>query len=771
MARTRKAIQPLNLYKYDVLIEDRGTRSEYFKISQFDGYLYGGRNAFLLAGATVLRPGSKILVEILNKEGQTVYSAPVVNFLEGNSRLIQIEAYDDTPIGPGKLVILGCAATYLDGSSIPNEWKDKFNVRWITDVIISPTVENKTPIRFVDAPDISVEEKFYFSASSSFFSQSVTQSFDVELSPKFFNVYPNGYLIKSLGNKYTSDFLEQGTLTGSIQFVGPSGSETASIDIPLSKIYNDLLAESTGTLIYTDKKTLLTSGVLSSSGTYNTQIGPYGNLGVTSSLQIQYNRLVTTNKSGSIIEAAAADPSSVISFAKIRLTDLSTISGEIYKTRISYKSATTPSSYISLGDVPVQVAELFSVDSGSKMVETGRFQNIVVGDYWYAATMSVVAGEVNATVPSYYNTASLAAINIKLSSTDLLDAIDATPSIVTGSYINNVAYFIGNGTENPTTLFPRSEYTLAFNAVTKISSASVDWSGPSPILEAYLVPISGSTKLLSTNSLGQLLGRLTPADNFQRQNFERIEFNFTPSIINSGNFGIRFVIYGAWWNIANVSLKPATEPFFSPDEVTMLLPNDFKFEDLLTFKAEYLDVNNNSIGVETTSLPTYFTGSRQYVLRRGDTMTGDLRITGSLSITGSVTASSYIVPQALEPITITSSGVPSTLYFNIMSSSILFYEGNNLTNWTLNVRGSASTPLNGIMAVGQAVTISLIATNGATPYYQTALQVDGVSVTPKWQGGNAPTDGTANAKDVYSFSIIKTANATFTVLASKVQFA
>ena len=65
MARTRKSIQALNLYKYDVLIDDRGPRSDYFKITQFDGYFYGGRNAFLVAGATVLKPRSKLLVEIL----------------------------------------------------------------------------------------------------------------------------------------------------------------------------------------------------------------------------------------------------------------------------------------------------------------------------------------------------------------------------------------------------------------------------------------------------------------------------------------------------------------------------------------------------------------------------------------------------------------------------------------------------------------------------------------------------------------------------------
>ena len=62
-------------------------------------------------------------------------------------------------------------------------------------------------------------------------------------------------------------------------------------------------------------------------------------------------------------------------------------------------------------------------------------------------------------------------------------------------------------------------------------------------------------------------------------------------------------------------------------------------------------------------------------------------------------------------------------------------------------------------------------TQGSTAYYLNAYQVDGGSVTPKWQGGTAPTAGNASGIDAYSFTIIKTADATFTVLASQTQFA
>ena len=75
-----------------------------------------------------------------------------------------------------------------------------------------------------------------------------------------------------------------------------------------------------------------------------------------------------------------------------------------------------------------------------------------------------------------------------------------------------------------------------------------------------------------------------------------------------------------------------------------------------------------------------------------------------------------------------------------------------------------------MLSIGQSATVAFLATN-TTAYYPTAFQVDGVSVTPKWQGGTAPTSGNANSIDSYTFTIIKTASATYTVIGSQVRFA
>jgi hypothetical protein len=75
------------------------------------------------------------------------------------------------------------------------------------------------------------------------------------------------------------------------------------------------------------------------------------------------------------------------------------------------------------------------------------------------------------------------------------------------------------------------------------------------------------------------------------------------------------------------------------------------------------------------------------------------------------------------------------------------------------------------MDTGESITIAHIVKQGSTPYYNSAVQVDGSSITPEWQGGSAPSAGNASSLDVYSYTIIKTGSATFTALASQTQFA
>lgn len=141
------------------------------------------------------------------------------------------------------------------------------------------------------------------------------------------------------------------------------------------------------------------------------------------------------------------------------------------------------------------------------------------------------------------------------------------------------------------------------------------------------------------------------------------------------------------------------------------------------------------------------------------------------SFNGSASTLGIILKNAAETTTVSATAATGTINYDVLTQSVLYYTSNASANWTLNVRGSSGTSLNTLLSTGQSVTIAFLVTNGATAYYQTGFQVDGSSVTPKWQGGLAPASGSASSVDVYVITIIKTASATFTALASQAKFA
>ena len=144
--------------------------------------------------------------------------------------------------------------------------------------------------------------------------------------------------------------------------------------------------------------------------------------------------------------------------------------------------------------------------------------------------------------------------------------------------------------------------------------------------------------------------------------------------------------------------------------------------------------------------------------------------TAMLQVAGSSSTEALKVPNISEPATVSATAATGTIQYDVCTQSVLYYTSNASANWTVNFRGSSGTSLNTIMAVNDVMTVAFLVTQGATPYYNNAVTVDGSSVTPKYQGGTAWTAGNASSIDVYTYTIIKTANATFTVLASQTQF-
>ena len=121
---------------------------------------------------------------------------------------------------------------------------------------------------------------------------------------------------------------------------------------------------------------------------------------------------------------------------------------------------------------------------------------------------------------------------------------------------------------------------------------------------------------------------------------------------------------------------------------------------------------------------------------------------------------------------ITGTGITAGTYITAYGTG----SGGNGT-YTLNTTygtAVASTTITGQPVVGTVFTATGAGSGSGTVlttgYYPSVVQIDSTTVTPKWVAGNSPTTGTISSIDVYTFTIIQTAAATYTVLASQTPY-
>lgn len=133
-------------------------------------------------------------------------------------------------------------------------------------------------------------------------------------------------------------------------------------------------------------------------------------------------------------------------------------------------------------------------------------------------------------------------------------------------------------------------------------------------------------------------------------------------------------------------------------------------------------------------------------------------------------SNSLLLVSPKEKIDISATAATGTINLDVSTASVNIRTSNAAANYILNVRGSSSVTLNSLMQIGESITVTFESPNGSTAYYATGYTIDGNPVTPKWLGGTAPSVGNVSATDLYMLQIRKTANATFTCLASLSKF-
>tara|TARA_R110000822_G_scaffold77412_1_gene185731 strand:- start:14660 stop:15337 length:678 start_codon:yes stop_codon:yes gene_type:complete len=182
-------------------------------------------------------------------------------------------------------------------------------------------------------------------------------------------------------------------------------------------------------------------------------------------------------------------------------------------------------------------------------------------------------------------------------------------------------------------------------------------------------------------------------------------------------------------------------------------------------------VGNLTLGnVLITSVATTFPNS---FLANSTATLGNATLTlgSSTTAVGNLALNNATIENIQEPANITATAANATINIDILSNVVVYCTANATGNFTVNFRGNAGTTFNNAVPANVSVSASLVTAQGATAYYNSLVQVDGATVTPKWQGGTAPTTGNANSTDTYVYVVMKSAANTYTILASQTKFA
>ena len=119
-----------------------------------------------------------------------------------------------------------------------------------------------------------------------------------------------------------------------------------------------------------------------------------------------------------------------------------------------------------------------------------------------------------------------------------------------------------------------------------------------------------------------------------------------------------------------------------------------------------------------------------------------------------------------EGVNITAGKLSDNTDIDLENGMVHLFTTAETTTSTPNIRFSSSTSLDSSMSVGEAISVTII-TTAAAAAYSAQLTIDGAAVTENWVGGSAPADGGSSGVDIYAYTIIKTASATFTVIGNQ----
>ena len=678
-----------NLDQVSVFIED--TNNEYFNVQEVPETITQGRYAFKIFGSDFLREGIELKLELIDSEGNTIYLSPI-DFIGEETppyvpyRYVTIEVYSP-PVNYGglaTLTILGEANP--DVVDVPIEFQNAYNVRYTKTINVDlSTVVNTQPIRFFKNPTTEFQEVVQAKTTLTAISQSIvtgtadgfargdlkgkiipieTGSLEKEALPsevsdtfKDLRRFKDEYKYKTgLRGKVPSIIRRRGLSTvyaskEEPKFVIKSGTplftadmQGGDVEIPerqvtitkLDTITNKLIEE---TVTVPKFKTKILEVVNDTTIvpeepptiTLPTGSNPIGT-DITEVTLEDFSSTALTASFNSTNTSVSQSDIHFDSLLDLTIKDMRTFSGDIYRVRVHGKSESAGSDFIVLTDVIVESPELLvDTDSASGVLRTGYFINQShVNTYWNKFSVNGITKGSNVATTH--------------TGSEFIDSI-----FISGStHGQNESVVVENKPTKSFTLRKDVAYTLTAKVKGRPTNKTLDSNNVEKQGKLYF-NISGSnlntSKLINSHnffgseltedSSGEVVVLQLDSDIDGIQNFETIEHTFKPSFkldktINTDTI-LQLRVESGEWFISDISLTPAMDTGFSPDEFKLKVPIPRSTRpDRFDFLVEYFDINNNVAETVTVIQDVPIVGSALVIDGDGNLLTGSLFLSNAV---------------------------------------------------------------------------------------------------------------------------------------------
>ena len=590
----RKDVVYKGLEFIPVFYEDNSlTSPDYFQISEFPIRLTAGKNLFKLRGhPTNLRVGGGLGIEVLDYNGDPIYTE-VVDFIdEDKSRVIAIYIYDDT--SPGDCTItLVAEASNIQGTPTPTDWQNKVNTRWKRTVPVNPMVANVSEIIFEKLPTVTVAEQIGVQLDRQY---ATTQFPTYNTGTIRFFSFNGQPAIELTGGTFITD-MKTGTVTVASP-VNPSPTPAYPVvTTPYVSTVSKILTPTTALL---DKEYT----VYSSESIFPHTFNAFDN----SSYSLTYEATPT------YVETENSQ-----SFAYIQIEGLEPATGDVSRTKVYTNNKGTVGTWELVNDVELEETEILvpSTSSLRPDVSIGELKSqTTIDTYWEG---HVYTGNIETTAPLTASSVTELDAAVKISS-----GVDISPNNYVVTFQNKDAY---NGV-----FIKDSAYKVTFDAY-GIKQSPDNFADP--VIAVYM---SGSAFDYNTTDLfnqdlpkqlGKRVGELRVSG--ESQIFDNQTFSFDTDATGHGS--LIFVIESGQWQLADIHVITDNDVGYTPNytRIKTFIETTHKIDNQISFKVEYYNVDGVASKQITYVYDKDWLGGNRYVDGDFSMLTGSLYIADSLN--------------------------------------------------------------------------------------------------------------------------------------------